>query len=121
MIESGKTLLLAGDETQLEALPKGNWIGGTIPYFMGDDGGVVRKDTIHVKELDSVNKLETIKTYAASELKTIPESYPENGVSFIIVPVFSEAHGVFAKDIITFDGVFNSPLVGWNRSEVRFY
>ena len=39
-IGSGKSLFLAGDENLLKRLPKGNWIGGTIPYFMdrrGDD------------------------------------------------------------------------------------
>jgi len=46
-------------------------------------------------------------------LPTIPDGYADNGVSFIIVPVFSKAHGVFAKDIISYDGIFNSPLVGW--------
>jgi hypothetical protein len=113
LIQDGKTLLIAGDAALLESLPKGNWIGGTIPYFMGDEGGVITKDVVHVKELEEGNELESIKTYGAKQLSEIPGDYPDNGVSFIIVPVFSEAHGVFAKDIISFDGIFNSPLVGW--------
>ena len=40
-VEIGKNLLLAGDENLLGQLPKGNWIGGTIPYFMVDEGGVI--------------------------------------------------------------------------------
>lgn len=38
-IGSGKSLFLAGDENLLKRLPKGNWIGGTIPYFMDRRGG----------------------------------------------------------------------------------
>ena len=33
LIEAGKTLLLAGSESLLADLPKGRWIGGTIPYL----------------------------------------------------------------------------------------
>jgi len=39
-IMTGKTLYLAGDEKVLSQLPKGNWIGGTIPYFMTKTGGI---------------------------------------------------------------------------------
>ena len=38
MIAEGKALLLAGSEEALSQLSKGNWIGGTIPYFMDEDG-----------------------------------------------------------------------------------
>ncbi len=113
LIQNGKTLLLAGDEALLAALPKGNWIGGTIPYFMGDEGGIVTKDKIHVKELEEFNKLQSIKTYGAEELSSIPEGYAENGVSFIIVPAFSDSHIGFAKNAMSYDGIFDSPLVGW--------
>lgn len=39
MIRGGATLAIAGDESVLAALPAGHWIGGTIPYFMGQEGG----------------------------------------------------------------------------------
>jgi hypothetical protein len=113
IIESGKILLLAGDAAIMDKLPKGNWIGGTIPYFMGDEGGVITKDKILVEELPEVNGLKSIVTYGPNDLETIPDGYAENGASFIIVPVFSEVHGLFAKDVMSFDGIFDSPLVGW--------
>lgn len=112
-IEEGKTLLLAGDRSVMDSLPKGNWIGGTIPYFMGDEGGVITKDQILVEELSDVNKLDAISTYGPGDLASIPKDYPDNGVSYIILPVFSEVHGLFAKDVMTYDGIFSSPLVGW--------
>ena len=43
MIRSGATLAIAGDEDVLAALPNGNWIGGTIPYFMGQNGGITSR------------------------------------------------------------------------------
>ncbi|MGC4068398.1 MAG: hypothetical protein QM784_27885 [Polyangiaceae bacterium] len=46
MLENGKSLILAGDERALRQLPKGQWIGGTIPYFMGESGGVTTQDGI---------------------------------------------------------------------------
>lgn len=39
LIRSGKYLSIAGDEQALKQLPTGNWIGGTIPYFMAEQGG----------------------------------------------------------------------------------
>ena len=39
-IANGKPLLSAGSEEALRQLTKGNWIGGTIPYFMDEAGGV---------------------------------------------------------------------------------
>jgi hypothetical protein len=43
MIAEGKPLLLAGSEEALSQLSTGNWIGGTIPYFMDEDGAVCRQ------------------------------------------------------------------------------
>ena len=34
MIHDGKKMLLAGDAGLLSQLPKGDWIGGSTPYFI---------------------------------------------------------------------------------------
>ena len=34
-----KLFAVAGDERLLARLPRGNWLGGTIPYLMSDEGG----------------------------------------------------------------------------------
>lgn len=34
LIMKNKILIIAGDENLLLQLPLGNWIGGSIPYFM---------------------------------------------------------------------------------------
>src|SRR6185436_20661994 len=63
LIASGKHLLLAGDEHLLASLPKGSWIGGTIPYFMTEEGGTHSKDRIFVTEMPAeVAKVE-IRNY----------------------------------------------------------
>ena len=46
LIKQDKRLLLAGDEELLKKLPEGNWIGGSIPYFMAENGGMLSKDDI---------------------------------------------------------------------------
>src|SRR5512143_408331 len=51
MIARGKKLLLAGEETLLKQLPAGNWIGGSIPYFMTEQGGLSTQYKIYVTEL----------------------------------------------------------------------
>ena len=62
LIEEGKTLHIAADETLLEKLPKGKWIGGTTPYFMSDDGGLLTKDRLLVNEIDFAED-RNVKTY----------------------------------------------------------
>lgn len=113
MINKGEALFLSGDERVLKNLPKGKWIAGTIPYFMSEKGGVLTHDEIQVVKLPSTITDFTIKTYSVNELKNIPKDYLPNGFSYIIIPAFSEAHVIFAKDCSTYDGLFNKPLVGW--------
>jgi hypothetical protein len=60
-IAAGRTLLLAGSEELLERLPRGNWIGGTTPDFMTEDGGTCSTNRVFCTELpeefDSKNPL----------------------------------------------------------------
>lgn len=48
--------LLAGDENVLSQLPKGNWIAGTIPYFMAETGGEINQNKIFVTKVPDVAK-----------------------------------------------------------------
>jgi hypothetical protein len=50
-INAGQKLILAGDEALLKKLPSGDWIGGTIPYYMARSGGGKSSNLIHVTEL----------------------------------------------------------------------
>ncbi len=113
MVKAGKVLMLAGDEKLLQELPKGKWIGGTIPYFMGDDGGVCSDQKIYVTELPDYIEDIKIKLYRANELPGISSDYPVNGASFIIIPAGTDVHKSFARDATTYKNYFNSPVVGW--------
>lgn len=113
MIKKGLPLLIAGDEAQLKQLPKGQWIAGTIPYFMSEEGGILTHDKVNVVQLPDYIRECKIKFYSASELPNIPKDYLPNGVSFIVIPGFSEAHQTFAKDCSTWPGLFDRPLTGW--------
>lgn len=113
LIENGEKLLLAGDKSIIEKLPKGNWIAGTIPYFMSETGGIKTKDKIFATILPKEVIDFKIITYSEPELCNIPKDYYSNGFSFIIIPSFSNVHTSFAENCDTYENLFNSPLIGW--------
>ena len=47
-IAAGESLFLAGSRKALSQLPRGNWVGGTISYFMTEVGGLLSEDQIFV-------------------------------------------------------------------------
>lgn len=113
IIRSGRPLLLAGDEELLRALPRGSWIGGTIPYFMTPEGGALDRDRVFVTELPDFVTGAVVRSYAEDTLPRIPKDYPDNGVSFVILPAFSGAHSRYARECQSWPELFLRPLVGW--------
>lgn len=113
LIAEGRYLLLAGDERALAQLPAGHWIAGTIPYFMGDAGGVVDRDRIFVDELPAQVVDARIRTYSADELDRIPSDGFDNGFSVVILPATSQAHIRYAAEAPEFTGLFERPVIGW--------
>lgn len=112
-ISKGKKLLLAGDEDLLRQLPKGKWIGGTIPYFMDETGGVITKDKIFVSELPEVIKDIQVKIYNDASLAEIPQNTAENGLSFIIIPANSKAHISYAQSAPKYKDIYDRVIIGW--------
>ncbi len=113
LIQSGAHLCIAADEVLLERLPKGSWIGGTIPYFMGDDGGLCTQDLLYVDVLSASVEEVCIKTYDVDSLSQIPCDAFDSGFSVIILPASSAAHLRFAQDSMDYEGIFLHPLIGW--------
>jgi PAS domain S-box-containing protein len=111
-ITAGQSLMLAGEEQLLSTLPPGNWIGGTIPYFMTSDGGCLCKDKIFVTEFPGEFQASTHR-YAASELPGLYQDAEEGAVSFVILPANSPAHTEFALHAPRYAGFALHPLVGW--------
>lgn len=113
LIEQGKTLSIAGDEGALRQLPQGNWIGGTIPYFMAENGGTISRDQVFVSEFSSFGSPPTLHRYDANTLTKICCNAPENGYSVIIMPAFSTCHSSFAINAPSYEEMYIKPLVGW--------
>ena len=113
LIRRGLPLAFAGPESALDQLPAGNWIGGTIPYFMVAGGGKVVTEG-HVFATD-LTKIGTVRVahYGSDELANIPGKAPENGFSLTIIPAGSNAHQRYAADAANFPDAFLKPTVGW--------
>jgi hypothetical protein len=112
-IDAGQNLLIAGDESLLSRLPKGSWIAGSIPYFVGPDGGVVSRDHVYVDELPSQVTRVRVERYPADRLDSIPRDRFDNGFSVVILPATSPAHARFAAEAPGFSGLFDQPVLGW--------
>jgi hypothetical protein len=113
MIARGQKLLLAGDEALLKQLPAGDWIGGSIPYFMTEEGGLSTRYMIHVTDLPDSSTDTTIKLYDAATLANVYTDMPQNGFSVIIVPAFCATHLAFALQAPQYRGFATRPLIGW--------
>lgn len=113
MIEEGRVLLLAGDEALLSRLPAGQWIGGTSANFMETSGGITDQERIFVTDITGEATGHEIRRYSIQELSTIGTHYPTNGFTVLIIPGMSEIHAAFAKEVQGYEGIFNSPLIGW--------
>ena len=96
LIEAGHFLMIAGDEALLRSLPAGNWMGGTIPYFMGSDGGQVSRDRLFVTRVPVDAGRPEIRSYDITSIDHVCADGPMNGFSLIIIPAFSAVHSLYA-------------------------
>ncbi len=114
MIESGRKLLLAGDEDALRQLPKGDWIGGTIPYFISaDKGGMVSREMICATDITDIVASIDIVAYDENSLARVYAEGPKHGFSFIIIPAASKTHLSFALNGPNYKDFGVRPLIGW--------
>jgi hypothetical protein len=113
IIKSGKMVLFAGEEKLLKRLPKGEWVGGTIPYFIDENGGIFSEDKIFANIIpDNIIKNE-IKWYDEKNIDQIAVESPENGFSFIIIPSNSKTHITYARNAPDYEKMFLKPVIGW--------
>lgn len=112
MINEGKILHIAADQTLLEQLPKGNWIAGTTPYFITEQGGITCKDRLFVNEINCAVDF-NIKVYDKSNIFDITTDAYENGMTFLIMPFASEVAQYYAKEAPNVDDLLMNPTVGW--------
>lgn len=112
-IQAGKKLILAGDEKVLSKLPQGNWIGGTIPYFIEKEGGRFSQEEIYVTELPDYANDYRVKVYNHEHLQNVYLDAYDNGFSVIILPGNSDILSNFSLNSPKYPEFAVSPLVGW--------
>jgi hypothetical protein len=112
-LSSGKRLLLAGDEEMLKQVPSGAWIGGTIPYFMTEEGGLSTRKKIYVTELPEYAEIASVKIYDETTISNVYSDIPRNGFSVIIMPASSATHLEFALNAPKYKDFATRPLIGW--------
>lgn len=113
MIKQGFTLALAGDEKILSKLPAGNWIGGTIPYFMDVDSCKFSQDMIFVNKIETYNNEYKIKVYDENSILNIVKDSFDNGYTLLIMPPFQKIHEEYAIQSEYLEGLYNNPVIGW--------
>jgi hypothetical protein len=113
LIKSGKTLALAGDQSVLAKLPRGSWIGGTTPYFIGDAGGTCSRDLIHVTDMPPGTREVRIARYDAHTIDRVYEDGATADFSLIMIPAQSATHLRFALHAPSFSRFAHRPLIGW--------
>jgi hypothetical protein len=113
LIAQGKALLLAGDESLLKRLPKGKWIGGTIPYFMSENGGVADRQHIFVNEIPAGCACVGIRRYGEADIERIYADIPDDAVGVFIAPATTKVHLTFALNAPSFEAFAMRPVIGW--------
>lgn len=113
LIRAGGCYSIAADESVLRTLPRGRWIGGTIPYFMGQDGGECARDKAFVTPIEGHAETPTIRFYDVTDLSHVCADAPANGYTLIIIPAFSEVHSLYARNAPGFEDMFVKPILGW--------
>jgi hypothetical protein len=112
LIRAGQKLLIAGAEPALERLPHGTWIGGTTPYFMGPEGGVVAHDRVFCTVLDEAVDARVV-ALSPDDLPKVTGGRFGNGFTFILLPAFSAAHSRYALEGPKYRGLYTQPVIGW--------
>ncbi len=112
-IAAGETLFLAGSREALSQLPLGNWVGGTICYFMTEEGCLKAEDRIFVTKVPEFAREVKALDYGAENLAQLHRDAPVNGFTFVVLPASSEVLKTFAEQAANFDGFLLHPIVGW--------
>ncbi len=113
LIRRGTCLMIAGSRESLGLLQPGNWIGGSIPYFMTETGGLCDRTKVYIDEVRLPVMGWKIETYTAATLRTIAIDAFDNGFSYLIIPANSQAHLEYAVHAPEYSEIFLKPVIGW--------
>ncbi|MFY9426462.1 MAG: hypothetical protein WBI74_12585 [Caldicoprobacterales bacterium] len=112
LIQEGKILHIAADESLLKQLPKGKWIAGTTPYFITEQGGISCKDRLFINEIPYAVDYKTV-VYDRNNILDITKDAYTNGITFLIMPYASDVAVFYAKEAPNLDDLFMNPIIGW--------
>ena len=114
MILNGDKLLLAGNVGLLSQLPRGDWVGGSTPYFVLYPEQMVESDEkLFVSCLpDFIEKIE-ISEYDSQSIRNIYCEAPQNGFTVLIIPFGSPVFSDFAVNATGYKDFARYPLCGW--------
>ena len=114
MIDAGEALILAAEEAPLAALPRGNWVGGTSPFFMSQEaGGVFDRDRIFVQKLPDRATTIWAGLLDRDRLPGFAALGPQNGYTILLMPGQSAIQRDFALHSLDWPGMFSRPIAGW--------
>ena len=113
LLAQGKSLILAGDEALLRMLPRGTWIGGTIPYFMTENGGQTSRERIFVCEVPAIASGARVAVYDEASISRVFVDSPDPGYTILILPAFTRLHKCFALDSPLYEQQFFKSVAGW--------
>lgn len=112
IINSGKCMSIAGNERVLGKLPKGNWIGGTTPYFM-DQKGAFDLNKVFVNEICTEAVDFKVQEYDEHNLLSLTNDRFKNGYSLLILPTFKQVHFDYAFKASQLPNLYDAPIIGW--------
>jgi signal transduction histidine kinase len=112
-LSDGRPLFVAGDEDLLRRLPKGDWVGGTSAYFIGEAGGLHSRDRLSSVVVPEFATGFTIKVYDAASIADVYTDAPDNGYSLIVIPSASNTLRAFALNGPRYANFASRPLAGW--------
>ena len=113
-IRAGEKLLLAGDNKLLSQLPKGNWIGGSTPYFiLYPEQMTISFEKIFSYSLpDFIDEIK-ICEYDSSGIKNVYNEAFQNGFTVLIMPFASPVLMEYALNATYYKNFANYPVCGW--------
>jgi len=113
LISENKKLVITADESLLDKLPSGDWIGGTIPYFMTEEGGLFTKELLYVQDFTEIGTAFKFSKYNEKDIKNITQSGFENEFSVLILPMDCATHISFSLNSLRYNDIFKNPIVGY--------
>lgn len=113
LIDRDLVMHIAGDEKALRKLHCGNWVGGTTPYMLTSQGGIVEREKVFVSELPVKPGAVAIRFIDIGHIPAITTEAPRNGFTIVIVPGMSEIHTIYSLTAANIPGIRDIPIIGW--------